>query len=158
MAMSNANLAATIKRAAANTSDIIKKKARIKEKMGAIELKQKEILEAKLAKLKEEYDDLSQQQEIFEKPIREFTGGYSTEDLVKVEIVETGTDKNGKPIRKTLYELRYPDTILPPSEVPTAEGAPEEATRVDVSVETDDTAPTDFAPMEPDDNEMPFSE
>lgn len=158
MAMSNATLAATIKRVAANTSDIIKKKVRIKEKMDAIELKQKEILEAKLTKLKEEYDDLSQQQEIFEKPIREFTGGYGTEDLVKIEVVETGTDKNGKPIRKTLYELRYPDTILPPSEVPTAEGAPEEATRVDVSVETDDTAPTDFAPMESDDNEMPFSE
>lgn len=158
MAMSNANLAATIKRAAANTSDIIKKKARIKEKMDAIELKQKEVLEAKLAKLKEEYDDLSQQQEIFEKPIREFTGGYSTEDLVKVEVVETGTDKNGKPIRKTLYELRYPDTVIPPSEIPAKEGAPEEAARVEMPVETADAAPMDFAPMESDDNEMPFSE
>lgn len=158
MAMSNANLAATIKRAAANTSDIIKKKARIKEKMDAIELRQKEILEAKLAKLKEEYDDLSQQQEIFEKPIREFTGGYSTEDLVKVEVVETGTDKNGKPIRKTLYELRYPDTVIPPSEIPAEEGAPEEAARVEMPVETADAAPTDFAPIESDDNEMPFSE
>lgn len=158
MAMSNATLAATIKRVAQNTSDIIKKKARIKEKMDAIEQKQKELLEAKLAKLKAEYDDLTQQQEIFEKPIREFTGGYSTEDLVKVDVVETGTDKNGKPIRKTLYELRYPDTILPPSEVPTQEGAPEEATRVDMPVETADADPTDFAPMEADADEMPFSE
>lgn len=157
MAMSNANLAVILKRVAQNVSDIVKKKNRVKEQMDALEEKLRLQLEEKLGKLKQEYDELTQQQEIFEKPIRECTGGYSTEDLVKTEVVETGTDKNGRPIRKTLYSLRYPETILPPSEVPTEEGAPEEATRVDIPVETVDNAPTEFAPMAADNDEMPFS-
>lgn len=157
MAMSNANLAVTLKRVAQNVSDIVKKKNRVKEQMDALEEKLRLQLEEKLSKLKQEYDELSQQQEIFEKPVRECTGGYSTEDLVKTEIVETGTDKNGRTIRKTLYSLRYPETILPPSEVPTEEGAPEEATRVDIPVDTVDNASTKFAPMSPNDDDLPFS-
>lgn len=158
MAMSNANLAVTIKKVAKNVSDIVTKKNKIKEQMDALEEKVRQQLEVKLAKLKTEYDELNEQQEIFERPIRECTGGYGTEDLVKTEVVETGVDKNGKVIRKTTYTLRYPETILPPSEVPTEEGAPEEATRVDVSVETTDDTPTEFAPMSSaDDDGLPFA-
>lgn len=157
MAMSNANLAITLKKVAQNVSDIVKKKNHVKEQMDALEEKLRLQLEGKLAKLKQTYDELSQQQEIFEKPIRECTGGYSTEDLIKTEVVETGTDKNGRPIRKTLYSLRYPETIIPPSEVPTEEGAPEEATRVDIPVGTVDNTPTEFTPMAPNNDDMPFS-
>ena len=157
MAMSNASLAVTLKRVAQNVSDIVKKKNRVKEQMDALEQKLRLQLEEKLSKLKQEYDELTQQQEIFEKPIRECTGGYSTEDLIKTEVVETGTDKNGRSIRKTLYSLRYPETILPPSEVPTEEGAPEEATRVDIPVDTVNNTPTEFAPMAPNNDDMPFS-
>lgn len=155
--MTNATLIATIKRVAQNTSDIIKKKEKIKEKIENLEQKQREILEKKLAKLKEEYENLAQQQEIFESPIRKFTGGYGTEDLVEIKVIETGTDKNGKPIRKTVYELRYPDTVIPPSEVPTKEGEPEEASKNDVSITPSQDTPTEFVPMEADSDDIPFS-
>ena len=115
MVMSNANLAVTLKRVAQNVSDIVKKKQKLQEQMNLLEQKYKEKLELKLVKLKEQYDGLSQQQEIFEKPIRECTGGYSTEDLIETKVVEAGTDKNGRVIRKTTYVLRYPETITPPA-------------------------------------------
>ena len=116
MAMSNANLAVTIKRVAQNVSEIVKKKTRLQEQMNALEEKMRKQLEEKLSKFKMEIEELDQQQEIFEKPVREFTGGYGTEDLIKTEVVEAGTDKNGHTIRKTVYTLRYPDTIIPPKE------------------------------------------
>ena len=115
MVMSNANLAVTLKRVAQNVSDIVKKKQKLQEQMNLLEQKYKEKLELKLVKLKEQYDGLSQQQEIFEKPIRECTGGYSTEDLIETKVVEAGKDKNGLVIRKTTYALRYPETITPPA-------------------------------------------
>ena len=132
MVMSNANLAVTLKRVAQNVSDIIKKKQKLQEQMNLLEQKYKEKLELKLVKLKEQYDGLSQQQEIFEKPIRECTGGYSTEDLIETKVVEAGTDKNGRVIRKTTYALRYPETIIPPA----LSDNNEEATNVDLPVDT----------------------
>ena len=130
--MSNANLAVTLKRVAQNVSDIVKKKQKLQEQMNLLEQKYKEKLELKLVKLKEQYDGLSQQQEIFEKPIRECTGGYSTEDLIETKVVEAGTDKNGRVIRKTTYTLRYPETIIPP----VLSDNNEEATNVDLPVDT----------------------
>lgn len=132
MVMSNANLAVTLKRVAQNVSDIVKKKQKLQEQMNLLEQKYKEKLELKLVKLKEQYDGLSQQQEIFEKPIRECTGGYSTEDLIETKVVEAGTDKNGRVIRKTTYVLRYPETITPPA----FSDNNEEATNVDLPVDT----------------------
>lgn len=132
MVMSNANLAVTLKRVAQNVSDIVKKKQKLQEQMNLLEQKYKEKLELKLVKLKEQYDGLSQQQEIFEKPIRECTGGYSTEDLIETKVVEAGTDKNGRVIRKTTYVLRYPETITPPA----LSDNNEEATNVDLPVDT----------------------
>lgn len=144
MAMSNANLAVTIKRVAQNVSEIVKKKTRLQEQMNALEEKMRKQLEEKLSKFKMEIEELDQQQEIFEKPVREFTGGYGTEDLIDMEVVEAGTDKNGRTIRKTVYTLRYPDTILPPKEEDnevkgekvTAETVSDEQPKVDNTVDT----------------------
>lgn len=157
MEMTNAQLALTLKRVAANVSGIIKKKKHIQDQIDALEEKLRKQMEEKLAKLKVEYDSYAQQQDIFEKPIREYTGGYGIEDLIETKVVESGTDKNGKPIRKTTYALRYPDTILPPSEVPTTEGAPEEASSTEVPVETDKEESTDFEPAETSNDDLPFA-
>lgn len=116
MAMSNANLAVALKRAAKTITEINNKKAVIKKQIDSVEEKFREQLEKKLAKLRTQYTDLEEQQEIFEMPIRECTGGYRVEELIEAKIIETGTDKNGKALRKTVYNLRYPETIVPPPE------------------------------------------
>ena len=48
--------------------------------------------------------------------IKEATGGYGVEDLIIRNPVNTGkVDKDGKPIKVTKWELRYPETIVPPA-------------------------------------------
>lgn len=45
--------------------------------------------------------------------------GYGVEELVARKVVETGkTDKDGKPVRITKWELKYPETIVPIIENP----------------------------------------
>lgn len=144
MAMSNANLAVTLKRAAQNVSEIVKKQNRIKEQMADLEEKLRKQLKEKLSKLKMELEELEQQQEIFEKPVREFTGGYCTSDLIRTEVVEMGTDKNGKVIRKTVYNLIYPDTIIPQAPAPQEEPeapVPTFAKAAEESVSNDEDLP-----------------
>lgn len=48
-------------------------------------------------------------------PIKEATGGYTTEDLITRVVTDTGkVDKDGRPIKMTQYVLTYPDTVIPP--------------------------------------------
>lgn len=93
---------ATIKRTAQNVSPMVSKKRKIAAQMIA---------------LKEEYDNLAKMQEQYEASIRTMTGGFSTEDLVN-KVVETtnSLDKNGNPIKTTKFVLKYPDTVVPPTE------------------------------------------
>jgi hypothetical protein len=48
--------------------------------------------------------------------VKQITGGYTTEDLVEVRREATGQmDKStGKEIFKTVYALKYPETVIPP--------------------------------------------
>lgn len=42
--------------------------------------------------------------------------GYGVEDLIVREVVATGKfDKDGKPVKVTKWNLRYPETIVPPT-------------------------------------------
>ena len=93
---------ATIKRTAQNVSPMVSKKRKIAAQMIA---------------LKEEYDNLTKMQEQYEASIRTMTSGFSTEDLVN-KVVETtnSLDKNGNPIKVTKFVLKYPDTVVPPTE------------------------------------------
>ena len=64
--------------------------------------------------------------------VKNITGGYTTEDLVISKKEGTGSvDPNtGKEIMKTVYTLKYPETIVPPTEDVATEGEeeiPEEA-------------------------------
>ena len=51
--------------------------------------------------------------------------GFGVEDLIVRHVVETGKfDKDGKPIKVTKWELKYPETIVPPTDC-TEPGMPE---------------------------------
>lgn len=96
---------ASIKRVAQNVSSMVIKKNKIK---------------AQIDKLQEEYDQLVAMQEQYEAPIRTMTGGYSSEDLFERVVENTGkVDKEGRPIKQTKYNLKYPKTVIP---VPCDEG------------------------------------
>lgn len=96
---------ATIKRTAQNVASMVIKKNKIK---------------AQLDELQAEYDQLATMQEQYEAPIKTMTGGYTTEDLVERVVENTGkVDKEGRPIKQTKYNLKYPETVIP---VPCDEG------------------------------------
>jgi hypothetical protein len=109
---------AVIKRTAQNVSQFVNKKAKI---------------DAKIAELESEKAMLQPIIESFQGPIREMTGGYTTEDLVNREVVHTGKidSKTGKEIMQTRFVLKYPETVIPPvaadEEVKEAEDIPTEA-------------------------------
>lgn len=104
---------ATIKRTAQSVASMVIKKNKIK---------------AQLDELQAEYDQLATMQEQYEAPIKTMTGGYTTEDLVERVVENTGkVDKEGKPIKQTKYNLKYPETVIP---VPSNEG-----TAVDAGVQ-----------------------
>ena len=77
----------------------------------------KEKLNAKIAELEAEKTALQPIIDSFQGPIKEMTGGYTTEDLVTREVVHTGKldSKTGKEILQTRYVLKYPDTVVPPT-------------------------------------------
>ena len=93
---------AVIKRTAQNVSQFTTKK---------------EKLNAKIAELEAEKASLQPIIDSFQGPIKEMTGGYTTEDLVTREVVHTGKmdSKTGKEILQTRYILKYPDTVVPPT-------------------------------------------
>ena len=81
----------------------------------------KEKLDAKIAELEAEKTALQPMIDAFQGPIKEMTGGYTTEDLVKREVIHTGKldQKTGKEILQTRYSLKYPETVIPVADVPT---------------------------------------
>ena len=94
---------AVIKRTAQNVAQFVTKK---------------EKLNAKIAELEAEKTSLQPIIDSFQGPIKEMTGGYTTEDLVTREVVHTGKmdSKTGKEILQTRYILKYPDTVVPVNE------------------------------------------
>jgi hypothetical protein len=94
---------AVIKRTAQNVAQFVTKK---------------EKLNAKIAELETEKASLQPIIDSFQGPIKEMTGGYTTEDLVTREVVHTGKmdSKTGKEILQTRYILKYPDTVVPVNE------------------------------------------
>lgn len=102
----------TIKNTAKNCIILQKKLSSIKSKMDA---------------LAEEYTSIQSTYMDFQLPIRKMTGavlqedgsykgGFTTMDLVDVVREDSGKqDKLGKEIFVTRYNLKYPDTIIPPT-------------------------------------------
>lgn len=115
---------ASLKRTAQNVSPLVRKKQK---------------LQAEIVEREEELKSIQVQIDAYEAPIKEVTGGYGVEDLVvrTVEVTDK-TDKDGKPVKITKWNLRYPETIVPVEEA-VAETPAEVA-------ETTDTAEPTLAP------------
>ena len=113
---------ASLKRTAQNVSPLVRRKQK---------------LQAEIAEREEEMASIQKQLDTYEAPIKEATGGYGTEDLVirTVEVTDK-MDKDGKPVKVTKWNLKYPETIIPEegteevndTEVPDTEEAPVETT------------------------------
>lgn len=103
---------ASLKRTAMNVSPLVRRKQK---------------LQAEIADREEELKSIQVQLDTYEAPIKEATGGYGTEDLVvrTVEVTDK-LDKDGKPVKVTKWNLKYPETIVPVEEEK-GEEAPAEA-------------------------------
>lgn len=90
---------ATIKRVAQSVSPLVRQKERLTK-----EINEKE----------KELESIQIQIDAFQGPIKEMTGGFSSEDLVQrvVEVTDK-LDKDGKPVKSTKWVLKYPETIVP---------------------------------------------
>ena len=93
---------AAIKRTAQNVAQFVTKKEKLNKKIEELEM---------------EKQSLQPMIDAFQGPIKEMTGGYTTEDLVQREVVHTGKmdSKTGKEIIQTRYVLKYPKTVVPPT-------------------------------------------
>lgn len=90
---------ASLKRTAQNVYPLVRQRNKL----------QKQIKEAQ-----DELYSINAQLEAYQTPIKEQTGGYTTDDLISREVIDTGkTDKNGKPVKQTVFKLIYPDTVVP---------------------------------------------
>lgn len=79
-------------------------------------VRQRNKLQKQIEEAQEELNSINIQLDAYQAPIKEQTGGYTTDDLISREVIDTGkTDKNGKPVKQTVYKLIYPDTIVPPT-------------------------------------------
>lgn len=88
--------------------------ASIKRVASAVErfVQKKKKIEEQISTLKEEHSKIAAEQEIWEAPIKNMTGGFSTEDLVRKVVGENKVPK---------FILKYPDTVLPPEVLTTLE-------------------------------------
>lgn len=101
----------TLKRTAQNVSPLVIKKQKLLAKKNEID---------------SELEFIQEQIEQYEAPIKKVTGGYGTEDLIERVVEATDkTDKNGNVVKVTKWNLKYPDTIVPPAEEAAEEPASE---------------------------------
>lgn len=92
---------ASLKRTAQNVAPILREKGR---------------LLAEIQKREERIESLNNQLVAYDAPIKEATGGYGVEDLVVRTVKDAGVSKDGKPIKVTSWNLRYPETVIPVNE------------------------------------------
>lgn len=80
-------------------------------------------LQAKIDELKIELDTLNNMIDMQEYPVKMATGGFTTSDIFVKNVVTTDkVDANGRALKKTTYDLKWPESILPPTEsVPESE-------------------------------------
>jgi DNA-binding protein H-NS len=90
--------------------------------------KEKEKLEKEIAEKQARLEEVNAQYDEYQAPIKRMTGGYTTNELLDRQVVDTGkVDKDGRPIKVTNYVLKYPDTIIPPTQEAEPTDVPEEA-------------------------------
>ena len=103
--------------------------------------KEKEKLEKEIAEKQARLEEVNAQYDEYQAPIKRMTGGYTTSQLLDRQVVDTGkVDKDGRPIKVTNYVLKYPDTIVPPTQEAEPTAAPEEAVAAPEEPKTTETA------------------
>lgn len=113
----------------------------IKEVEKKVEEQVRERVEKKTKKLESLKKDYLFIIDSMNNPIKNITGGYGADELVILKKVGTGVmdSKSGKEIMKTVPDLKYPDTVIPPTELQS-----EEAPEVIVPPTTADGPGSDF--------------
>ena len=114
-----------IKSAAKNAAPYVTKKQKLEEQIREVEEKVAEQIrkraEEKIEKIRAEMNGYQAIIDSLNASVKQITGGYTTEDLIDIKKEATGQmdQKTGKEIFKTVYVLKYPETVVPP----TVEGA-----------------------------------
>lgn len=110
-----------IKSTAKNASQFVAKKQKVAAMIKEVEEKVAEQIRKRAAEKIEKLEaEMAGYQSIIDSlnaPVKQITGGYTTEDLVDIKKEGTGSmdPKTGKEIMKTVYVLKYPDTVVPPT-------------------------------------------
>src|SRR5574344_2858699 len=91
---------AAIKRTAASVNKYVERKKKL--------LAQQDSINAEL-------DSISTMLNTWEEPIKQMTGGYTTEDLVTKHVITTDKSQTIK------FELKYPETVVPSESQETCE-------------------------------------
>lgn len=69
-------------------------------------VRQRNKLQKQIEEAMEEFNSINVQLDAYQAPIKEQTGGYTTDDLISREVIDTGkTDKNGKPVSRLFISL-----------------------------------------------------
>lgn len=118
---------AVIKRTAQNVQQYVNKKEKLNAEIEKVKASKQEMIDkyaatvdekiaAKVAKIQAEISVFQPIIDSFQAPIKEMTGGYTTEDLITREVVHTGKidTSTGKELLQTRFVLKYPDTVVPP--------------------------------------------
>lgn len=110
-----------IKSAAKNAAPYVAKKAKLEAQINEVEEKVAEQIrkraDEKIEKIKAEMAGYQSIIDSLNASVKQITGGYTTEDLVDIKKEATGSmdPKTGKEIFKTVYALKYPETVVPPT-------------------------------------------
>lgn len=135
----------TIKSIAKNVAPYVAKKQKVEAQIAEVEEKVAEAIRKRAAEKIERLEaEKASYQDIINsmnETVKKMTGGYTTEDLVVCTKEGTGKmDERGKEIMQTRYTLKYPETIVPPTEgdateVPEEECPSQEPAREEVPEE-----------------------
>lgn len=112
---------AAIKRTAASVNKYVERKKKL--------LAQQDSINAEL-------ESISTMLNTWEEPIKQMTGGYTTEDLVTKHVITTDKSQTIK------FELKYPETVVPSESQETCESQ-ETHEVTDTEASADEQIPTD---------------
>lgn len=126
---------ARLKKFAQISDQYIQRKSKLIEKRDAIQA---------------EIDSLQAMIDANDTPVRLITGGHGIEEIITKRIIPTDKlDKNGNIIKQTVFEFKYPDTIVPPvieetAEEPTEAVMPEMGNDFDIDTERLDSEENNY--------------
>lgn len=110
-----------IKSAAKNAAPYVAKKQKLEAQIKEVEEKVAEQIrkraDEKIEKIKLEMAGYQSIIDSLNASVKQITGGYTTEQLIDIKKEATGSmdPKTGKEIFKTVYALKYPETVVPPT-------------------------------------------